>query len=90
MLHLKLTKLIISPGRNGNYVSPLVEEIATTLQMMNDDAESDSAVFNNIYLSSKSWLLRKYINIRKSKKKKNFKFKKKVKFVLFVYYHAPY
>ena len=70
MLHLKLTKLVIIPGKNGNYVSPLAEEIATTLQMMNDDAGSDSAVFNNIYLFSKFWLLRKYINIRKSKNKR--------------------
>ena len=65
-MHLKLSKLVISPGRNGNYVSPLAEEIATTLQMMNDGAGSDSGVFNNIYLSSKFWLLRKYIVIQKS------------------------
>ena len=42
-------------------MSPLAEAIATTLQMMNDGAGSDSAVFNNICLSSKFWLLQKYI-----------------------------
>ena len=73
MLHLKLTKLIISPGRNENYVSPLTEEIATTLQMMNDDADSDSAVFKNIYFSFKFQFLQKYfIKISEKVKKEDF------------------
>ena len=70
MLHLKLTKLIINLGRNENYVLPLAEEIATTLQMMNDDADSDPAIFRNIYLSFRFPFLRKYFILISEKVKK--------------------
>ena len=54
-------------------MSPLAEEIATTLQMMNDDADSDSAVFKNIYFSFKFQFLQKYfIKISKKVKKEDF------------------
>ena len=73
MLHLKLTKLVISPGRNGNYVSALAEEIATTLQIMDDDADIDSAIFKNIYFSFKFRFLQKYfIKISEKVKKEDF------------------
>ena len=51
-------------------MSPLAEEIATTLQMMNDDAGSDSAVFKNIYLFFKFRFLRKYFTKISEKVKK--------------------
>ena len=61
-------------------MSPLAEEIATTLEILNDDAGKSQSVFKKIYLSFKFRFLRKYfIKISEKVRKRMFLNKKLLK-----------